>query len=601
MAGIESLADQDIFECSVCLSNMLNRTPRSLQCLHTFCTECLTQLIQGNVIHCPVCRESTELKGNNVEGLKFNFMLSQMKEQMKNQEMKTKDSTKKPEKAMSACQICQQNEPLFKCKECFHILCTTCKNTHDEFPGFQSHSVLDLCVKHEDGVTHFCKECVIPLCMKCMFLDHKQHAEHCVDYNSGVQQVQQKCKTLQDNIKAEMSKIDDHLKCEKQKKLWCDDAKVKLLEKRAYHAKIIKETDDLIKSIDSNNAAYEKLEKSCNKTKDQGLIAVTSFNAILQNPSGICKTYSQLKEKGEQSLADLKKQLAVKCKVPPSVYSDDLQSNIKPEDMVGKKLVLSKLLLTVNQSDEIKCGYQIAFIWSDVVLVSYNKPAQVTRLNPQGQVVGRYYTKDKDQNVNGLAVYKDKVYIVQAKTITVISHIDGQETAVYKPEIGNMDKILVKDNNTIFVSDNYNPGCIYKYDTELNKTEVMVRNLSQPTYMRLMSTQHGERYVVTEYGTSMIKIYDSRWNLMHTFGGYGNQDWMLNHPCATAITETGILVAQGSNHRISQFTKEGTFISHLLTSKQDGVVWPYGIAYKYPNIWVCSGVGYIKCFEVKYQ
>ena len=561
MAGIESLADQDIFECSVCLSNMLNRTPRSPQCLHTFCTECLTQLIQGKAIYCPVCREATQLKENNVQELKINFMLGQMKDR----EMKTKGSMKKPEKSKSACQICQENEPLFKCKECFHILCTTCKNTHNEFPDFHSHTVLDLCVKHEDGITHFCKECVIPVCMRCMFLDHKHHAEHCVDYNYGVKEVQEKAKALQGNIKEEMLKLDDHLKYEKQKKILCDEAKVKLLEKRAYHVKIIKETDDLIKTIDNNNTAYEKLDKSYIKTKDQGLIAVTSFNAILQNPFRICKTYPQLKEKGEQSLADIKTQLAVKCKVPPSVYSDYLQSTINSEDVVGKKLVVSKLLLTVNKSDDINCGYQIAFIGSDVVLISNNKPAQVTRLNPQGQVVGRYYAKDKDQEINGLVVYQDKVYIVQAKTITVISHTDGQETAVYRPEIINITKILVKDNSTIFVSNNKNPGCIYKYNTEMNKTEVMVRNLRQPTYMSLINTQQGDRYVVTEFGTNLIRVYDNGWNLMHTFGGDGSQDGKLNHAYSTAITETGILVAQNSNHRISHFTKEGTFISHLIT------------------------------------
>ena len=599
MAGIESLADQDIFECSVCLSNMLNRTPRSLQCLHTFCTECLTQLIQGNVIHCPICRESTELKGNNVEELKVNFMLSQIKDQMKNQEMKTKDSTKKPEKAMSACQICQQNEPLFKCKECSHILCTTCKNTHDEFPGFQSHTVLDLCVKHEDGITHFCKECVIPLCMKCMFLDHKQHAQHCVDYDSGVKQLQDEAKTLQEKIKEGMSMLDYHVKAEKQKKVFCDKAKLRLCERRAELAKQIEETDELIESIETSNTDYHELDKLCTKSKDQALVSVTSLNAIQHNSSGICTKYPKLKEKGKLSLADIEKQLKVKYKIPNLVFSEKLLSTMKPEDVVGE-LELSKLLLTVNQSDEINCGYQLAFIGSDVVLVSYNKPAQVTRLNPQGQVVGRYYAKDKDQAVYGLAVYKDKVYIVQAKTITVISHTDGQETAVYKPDINNMYKILVKDNNTIFISDDRNPGCIYKYDTELNKTEVMVRNLNRPTYMSLMSTQQGDKYVVTEWGTRMIKIYDSRWNLIHTFGGDGNQDGKLSYPWATAVTETGILVAQSNNNCTSHFTKEGTFLSHLIT-KQDGMENPRGIAYKYPHIWVCTYGPYIKCIEVKYQ
>ena len=599
MAGIESLTGQDIFECSVCLSNMLNRTPRSLQCLHTFCTECLTELIQGNAIHCPLCRESTQLKGNNVEELKVNFMLSQMKEQMKDQEMKTKVSTKKPEKAKSLCQICQGNEPLFKCKECFHILCTTCKDSHDEFPDFQSHAVLDLCVKHEDGITHFCKECVIPLCMRCMLLDHKHHAGHCVDYNSGVKQLQQEAKALQASIKDGMSKLDDHVEVEKQKEKLCDNAILKLLEKKAELTKKIEETDIFIKNIKTSKTAYKQLETSYSKSKDKALVAVTSLKGIIVNPFGICKKYPKLKEKGEQSLAEIKSQLEIKCKVPPSVYSDDLQSTIKPEDVVGKKLVLSKLLLTVNKSDEINCGKQIAFIGSDVVLVSFNKPAQVTRLNPQGQVVGRYYATDKDQAVRGLAVYKDKVYIVQAKTITVISHIDDQETAVYRPEIDSMYKILVKDNTTVFVSDGRNPGCIYKYDTELNKTEMIVRNLNEPTYMSLINTQQGDRYVVTEWETSMINVYDSRWNLMHTFGGEGRQDGKLSHPWETAVTESGILVVQNSNERISHFTKEGTFISHLLT-KQDGVRLPNGMVYKYPYIWVC-GFNCVKCFEVKYQ
>ena len=612
MASIESFKDQDIFECSVCLSNMLNRTPRSLQCLHTFCTECLSQLIQGNAIHCPVCRESTQLKGNNVEELKVNFMLGQMKEQ----EMKTKGSTMKPEKAKTACQICQEKEPSFKCKECSHILCTTCKDSHEKFPEFQSHSVLDLCFKHEDGITYFCKKCVIPLCMRCMFLDHKHHAEHCVDYNSGVKQLQDEAKTLQENIKDRMSKLDQHVKSEEHKNKLCYNAKVQLLEKRAYYVKKIKETDELVKSIDKNNMAFQELEKSSNKSKDEAVVAVTSLNGILHHSSGICKKYPKLKEKGQHSLLDIEAQLAIKCNVLPSIYSGDLQSSIKPEDVVGKTLVLSKLLLTVNQSDETNCGRQIAFIGFDVVLVSYNKPAHVTRLNPQGQVVGRYYAKEEDQDVYGLAVYKDKVYIVQEKTITVISHTDGQETAVYRPQINDMDmdidmdmdmdidmdKVLVKGSNTIFISDDKSPGCIYKYDAKLNKTEVMVRNLIRPTYLSLMSTQQGERYVVTEYADFMIKIYDSKWNLIQKFGGWGNQDGKLSYAYSTAVTETGILVAQSKNNRISHFTKEGTFISHLIT-KQDLDVkgQPRGIAYKYPYLWVCSSKAYVKCFEVKYQ
>ena len=156
-----------------------------------------------------------------------------------------------------------------------------------------------------------------------------------------------------------MSKLNDHFNVEKQKEELCDNAKLKLLEKKAELAKQIEETDNLIKSIETSKTAFKQLETSYNKRKNEALVAVTSLYGILMNPSGICKKFPKLKEKGEQSLADIQTQLEIKCTIPLSVYSDDLQSTIKPEDVVGKKLVLSKLLLTVNRSDEINCGFQI--------------------------------------------------------------------------------------------------------------------------------------------------------------------------------------------------------------------------------------------------
>ena len=63
MGGLEA----DLFECSICLMDMVERTPRGLQCMHSFCEECLKQLIKNNKIICPTCRKPTELKENNVK------------------------------------------------------------------------------------------------------------------------------------------------------------------------------------------------------------------------------------------------------------------------------------------------------------------------------------------------------------------------------------------------------------------------------------------------------------------------------------------------------------------------------------------------------
>ena len=58
---------------------------------------------------------------------------------------------------------------------------------------------------------------------------------------------------------------------------------------------------------------------------------------------------------------------------------------------------------------------QIDFIGSDIVLPTYNKPYHVVRLNPQGQVVDRYYSSIEGQCVSGLDVYNNNIYIVQKK------------------------------------------------------------------------------------------------------------------------------------------------------------------------------------------
>ena len=165
---------EDIFECSVCLNYMLNRKPRSLLCLHTFCEDCLNQLIDNNKIRCPICREITELKGNDVKELKVNFHLLKMKDIGHKPQSNTKANPKcKKNDSKSMCQICETKPPVYKCKDCPSLICESCKSGHNDM--FEGHAVFNMCQIHREGVTHLCKKCIFPLCMKCGVLDHKEH------------------------------------------------------------------------------------------------------------------------------------------------------------------------------------------------------------------------------------------------------------------------------------------------------------------------------------------------------------------------------------------------------------------------------------------
>ena len=62
---------RDMTECPVCLEQL--KEPRSLPCLHSFCTECLQGLLgTRQAIRCPCCNKETPVP-NGVQDLPVDF------------------------------------------------------------------------------------------------------------------------------------------------------------------------------------------------------------------------------------------------------------------------------------------------------------------------------------------------------------------------------------------------------------------------------------------------------------------------------------------------------------------------------------------------
>ena len=71
----------DLFECKVCMEDMVGRQPRTLHCNHTFCHDCLRKLIRTKfgiaekIIPCPTCRVETSIPSGNIDKLAINHDL----------------------------------------------------------------------------------------------------------------------------------------------------------------------------------------------------------------------------------------------------------------------------------------------------------------------------------------------------------------------------------------------------------------------------------------------------------------------------------------------------------------------------------------------
>ena len=382
---------------------MLERTPRSLLCLHSFCSECLDQLRRNNVIECPTCREVTQLKSGEVTELKVNFILGKMKEREQVQAVSTKDM----KTSVQICQICEKTEALYSCDGCCKYLCLVCREQHDDMQVFTGHTISDIdtredqqiCEYHGEDITHLCRQCISPLCIKCMFIDHTHHKNHFMKFTDGIGAIN--C-DLQEKVKLYISELDKTFETTKEKYELVKELKTELENRKAFHVKKVREASKVLKQLEDHDEMFQVIEEQyCNKLYQHTRIvrSINQVNDCLINKSKSSKiflhNYQNLNKTVNGFLLGVNVKEVKYC-IPftlASPLSSNLVNQTVQENRDIKHLEVSKIQLDINSSAEICCRSQIAFIGNDVLLPSYNKPYRVMRLNKEGQVVARYYPK----------------------------------------------------------------------------------------------------------------------------------------------------------------------------------------------------------------
>ena len=116
--------------CQICFENFQedgDHVPRILPCHHTVCESCIKEMIRGNKIICPECREEHKAKKQEKSFQQNKYILVQMSRKKK---------TKKAESPKT-----------------------------------------DLCPDHKKEIIFFCEEisCKKPICKTCLTKEHKKH------------------------------------------------------------------------------------------------------------------------------------------------------------------------------------------------------------------------------------------------------------------------------------------------------------------------------------------------------------------------------------------------------------------------------------------
>lgn len=190
----------DFLECQICLDSF--RRPKVLQCLHTFCQDCLLRMaptVQDTVV-CPTCREQTPLHGEGVADLKNNFVLSNLLDLVTSIQKPLEDlPCGAPNGTTYTCSNCEDNSPASsRCLNCCEFLCEDCVKAHRRIRALRHHVMRDIeawlaagqcirspgdgeentnlvyyCPEHDDRVVAvFCEACELAICSECGQTDH---------------------------------------------------------------------------------------------------------------------------------------------------------------------------------------------------------------------------------------------------------------------------------------------------------------------------------------------------------------------------------------------------------------------------------------------
>ncbi|XP_078082927.1 protein PML-like [Mustelus asterias] len=187
MATGSEVKVEEYFQCLIC--NEPVSKPKLLQCLHTFCEDCLQKECHKKSVKCPICEMIT--KGDPAS-LQDNILVENLQSKVKKQQqiLASKEL---------CCASCEDSTPPeFMCLECDKLLCTKCLHTHqvlmtdhkkyvqtlgtlrkldsDEFLKILRRSKDLVCSTHDNQyLSLYCTTCSVWLCVLCLVLEHKDH------------------------------------------------------------------------------------------------------------------------------------------------------------------------------------------------------------------------------------------------------------------------------------------------------------------------------------------------------------------------------------------------------------------------------------------
>ena len=257
---------------------------------------------------------------------------------------------------------------------------------------------------------------------------------------------------------------------------------------------------------------------------------------------------------------------------------------------------MEKPLLDLNVSrinPQLSEFYHVAALpgGEAVIAVNVRGTIKAIKVNSQGRVTQEIYSCTRCSDFYGLLVLGEHVYLIHGNETMIETRVSDGRILSSKPD-------QIPDKQTLLLADEVKDE-VFTFKLSTGENQVRITRVNSPASVSYFFFNQNVYYIVCEDGRSRINIYDNTWDLIRTIGTMGSDDQKLDYPLAAVVSEEEtIIVSDFTEHRVSEFSLNGTFLRHLLV-ESDFIDWPRSMSYYYPHLWLTHGKYYDTLYRYK--